>query len=258
MAIILPVRFFSVHLDRLYHHQSQYYSDSSMQEMFSEGLSRFAKAKECEGQGDLLSLEAWRPELEPYIDYQKSRMIVLVQILHFMPLLFEDADQKKQALHELTVVCWDGLRLPEGEEEQTTRLALRRRRETRLFVILNTWISMTACHVNKDGHLAMMLPTDLFEQLQEKSLTLLSQVSAEVNKGTLVRLGRGPEELAFNQEQSDKANLLLASIYEGVDLGLVSLCSEADHGCLLDVSMYVTDVLDLVLPRKRWATGGHA
>lgn len=248
----MPLKFYAVHLDQLFHHRSEYYTDSCMQDQFKEALEKARNPPGVLKQAEEMKLQPWEPEMEPQLDVGGSQRAVFVQVLHLMPLVFNGMTCKKEVLHQLTVVVWDALRVPFGEAGSMPRVVLKRRPETRLLLVLNSWISFECNHSEVEGHLFMMFSGDYYDLLQSNSQKLESQVEREVEQGVAVTLGRTPEEMAFNQLNVLRAESAANGLFSLCDLAVASLCCEADACHLREVSLMITDDLSLLKNRRQW------
>lgn len=201
-----------------------------------------------ETSGPLLSIQQWSDQLKQSHEGPANKRFACVQLVQVMPLVIDGHDEKKEVMHELTIVAWDCIEAPGERPEEHHRLLMQRRPETKMCLVFNDFLCWSVVHCHKEGHICLMLPAEVFETLLEYSAKLVEQMQEYIEQGHSVKLGRTEEEAQFSQEEFGKARSLVVRVFELADWAFANICHRAGHCCLQNISLLMTDDLGVVKP----------
>ena len=247
MSTALPVSFVYFAFSDLYHDRNECYTQKLTTEWFEEGVKECAASSLSGDAHPLLTLEQWPERGTPIEETDQEDPLVLVQILHMMPLKINNEENPKAVLHELVMVAWSCR--PHGSMFSLLKnnYRLKRRPETKLYVILDTWSGFSAVHCFKESHLALMFTKDMFARLLDLSAQLDASLQDEIDfLGSQVMLGRRPDESDFHNTEFHKARTLVRRVYELADLAWVSVRDQIFNTLLMNIGLYLTGNLGMV------------
>ena len=248
MSLAIPAKFFFFHFQGLFFNPSEYNKAKLIHEMFDDGLRSSSQDMVDPEKGPLLTIQQWSPSIIRNVTEPTLLNTVLLQVVHVMPLVIDGAVNKKEVMHELTVLAWDCIDVLDDTEDSEERLLLRRRSETKLCMVFNDFLCWSMIHCHREGHLTMIFPTEVYKNILDFSDKLVKQMQDFIDDGHQVTLGRDKQEQAFSQEEFDKARSLVVRVFELADWAFIEFCSRATQCCLRDISLLLTDDLAVVKP----------
>lgn len=249
MTLGVPIKFWFFHFQSLYYDELDDHKAKELEQMFREAYNQCQAFPLDPERGPALQIQRWTPCLNKNYDRTSDICFVLVQVVHVMPLVIDGNDKMDTVMHELTIVAWDAVRAPCCSECEATRLLLRRRNEDKICMVFNKYMAWSSIHCYEEGHIAMLLPVDIFATMLANSTKLVELMREEIDNGLDMRLGRTPEEALFSNSEFDKARCLVNQVFQLADYAFVNLCHETTQCCLKEVKLLATDDLREVKPR---------
>lgn len=247
MSTALPVTFVYFDFRDIYHDRNECYTQKLTTEWFEEGVKECAASALAQDSQGLLKLEQWPERGSPVEEAGNEDPLVLMQIIHMMPLKINNEENPKAVLHELVIVAWSCK--PHGAmfNPFNNCYRLKRRPETKLYVILDTWMGFSAAHCFTRGHLALIFTKDMFARLLDLNVQLDASLQDEIDfLGTQIMLGRTLEESTFHNSEFHKARTLVRRVYELADLAYVDVHDQIFNTILMNIGLYLTGNLGMV------------
>ena len=247
----LRVQFVEFDFKELYYKvREEYPTSEHLEQWFDEGdYLCHPKAANSMSLGPALTIEKWTHHHEQKRRYSDSTdQYVLAQVVHIMPLRINGDDGARLVLHELAIVAWDCIEDWTPYKPTENRFLLKRREENQFLIVLDRWISHASLHVCRKGHLGLLFERSMFELMAKNSKELMSKVQDEVDRGTVIQLGRTEQEISKNLSDFHKARAVMNRVFELVDVAIVVLKRETSLPAFQESRMFITDELSAVKP----------
>ena len=248
--LALTVKFVEFSFTDLFYVASDFYSPELVERWFEEGVLQCqSRSLAIMPLGRGLSIERWTLRQQEKKRYSTDdSQYVLLQIVHMMPLRFNDNDKAKLVLHELVVVAWECTDDWSPLKPADSRYKLKRRREEQFLLVLDRWVCHSVLHACVKGHLGLFFDRSMYLDMLRYSRDLMEKVDLEVGSGVNVHLGRTVQEISDNLDKFHRARALVSKVFDLVDVAYVVINRETTVEALQGARLFITDELTGVKP----------